>query len=338
LLIGGCQSLIGLDDFNKVDCVRSCPGDDAGDPGAGTGGSSNSSGAGGASATTTAGNSDGSANMAGGSGGGAAGAGGSAGAETMPDAAVDVGEATDARADGADAACGTSTHCALKAGLVHRYSFNGSGNVVIDSVGNANGNAINAQLNGTGSLTLDGTSGYVDLPNGIVSSLSDATFEIWLTWNGGGGWQRLWDFGNTMGPEGSLGPADTEFYASPVGNSTLPELFAAFKRSDQMNIDETRALSNQPLMTGSMMHVAVVMDQTNHQMSLYRNGSPNASTAWGDSLSMLIDVDNWIGRSIHSTDPSLDATIHEFRIYDVALSQAAVRASFLAGTDPTFLN
>ena len=49
------------------------------------------------------------------------------------------------------------------------------------------------------------------------------------------------------------------------------------------------------------------------------------------------DVDNWIGRSLHPEDPNLNGTVHEFRIYDAALSQAAVRASFLGGTDPAFL-
>jgi len=43
-------------------------------------------------------------------------------------------------------------------------------------------------LTGTGSLVLAGgtTDQFVDLPNGIIKSLTNATFEVWLTWAGGG--------------------------------------------------------------------------------------------------------------------------------------------------------
>ena len=38
-----------------------------------------------------------------------------------------------------------------------------------------------AAFNGTGQVTLDGTSGtYVNLPGGLVSSLSAVTFEAWV--------------------------------------------------------------------------------------------------------------------------------------------------------------
>ena len=92
----------------------------------------------------------------------------------------------------------------------NRYSFNGAGGigaVLTDSVGGQNGvlrGADASALSGTGRLNLSGgssaTAGYGDLPNGLISGLTAATFETWLTWNGGGQWQRILDFGsNTAG-------------------------------------------------------------------------------------------------------------------------------------------
>jgi hypothetical protein len=72
-------------------------------------------------------------------------------------------------------------------------------------------------------------------------------------------------------------------------------------------------------------------------MSLYRNGGFEASIAFSDSFSMLNDVNNWLGRSQYAADPSFSGTLHEFRIYGVALSAAQVLASFIGGTDPGFL-
>jgi hypothetical protein len=81
-----------------------------------------------------------------------------------------------------------------------------------------------------------------------------------------------------------------------------------------------------------------VLDDTNNQMLLYRNGTMEGMTAWTDSLSLLTDVNNWIGRSQYTGDPNLAATLHEFRIYNSALSSTAIRTSFMGGTDPAFLN
>jgi hypothetical protein len=36
-------------------------------------------------------------------------------------------------------------------------------------------------------------------------------------------------------------------------------------------------------------------------------------------------------------DPSFTGTLHEFRIYNTALSATEIRASFTSGPDPTFL-
>src|SRR6266576_3622315 len=47
-----------------------------------------------------------------------------------------------------DEGCPNATRCALRAALVHRYSFDGTGTVVTDSIGAAHGTAVGAQLTG----------------------------------------------------------------------------------------------------------------------------------------------------------------------------------------------
>src|SRR5258705_4642612 len=86
-----------------------------------------------------------------------------------------------------DGPCPNATHCALRAALVHRYSFAGTGTVVTDSIGVAHGTAVGAQLIGTGGLGLAGgtTQEDVALPNGIIHPPIDAPLQDWLTLDGG---------------------------------------------------------------------------------------------------------------------------------------------------------
>jgi len=238
-----------------------------------------------------------------------------------------------------DTACSNPILCAVRAALVHRYSFDGSGTVVTDSVGAANGTVINAQLAGTGTLALAGgaTDQYVDLPNGIVHQLENATFEAWITWGGGAGWQRIFDFGNSDGPENAQGLGVTTLYLTPqAGNPSL--MLVGFKRADQVSTAETHVSATQALTMGAMVQLAVVVDDSHDQMLLYRNGAFEGWIAFPNSLSMLNDVNNWLGRSQYAADPEFTGTFHEFRIYRAALSPEEIQASYAAGTNPPFMN
>jgi len=240
--------------------------------------------------------------------------------------------------DAGGPSCPSPTLCAVKAALVHRYSFNGSGRNVIDSVGRANGTVVNGQLSGNGYVNLrGGNDQYVDLPNGIVRSLTSATFEAWVKWDGGAAWQRVFDFGTSDSGENTQGVAATSFYLTPQGGGPTT-MIVAFKRADQTVANETHAVSNQALASNVTSHLAVVIDSVNGMMTLYRNGAIDAAVALQDSLSTLNDVNNWLGRSQYANDPAFQGTIDEFRIYRAALSESEVQASFAAGPDPTFLN
>jgi Concanavalin A-like lectin/glucanases superfamily len=258
-------------------------------------------------------------------------------AGTCGDGATRHASPFDASSDGD---CPNAAICTtLKAALVHRYSFNGVGTVATDSVGTAHGTIINAELHGDGSLELAGgtTDQYVDLPNGIVKSLSNATFEAWVTWSSCGGWERVFDFGDAGGGENVRGYATTTLYLTPKSMDGRDVMFGAFKRADQLAMNETRASSNYPLETDVMVHVVLSIDHVANVMALYHNGAFEGSMAFNDSLSILNDINNWLGRSQYVADRSFTGTFYEFRIYDSALSAAEINASFNSGPDPLFL-
>jgi hypothetical protein len=231
--------------------------------------------------------------------------------------------------------------------LVHRYSFNGTGTMVTDSVGTAHGTIVRASLDGDGSLTLAGGAAsvtndqYVDLPNGIIRTLHDATFEAWVVWNGASGWQRIFDFGDVAGmPEGVRNTSSSSLYLTPRAMSAADGevMFGAFKRANQDPAAETRAPARQPLPNGVLSQLVLVVDDTHDVMTLYRDGALEGSRPFLDSLSMLNDINNWLGRSQYSFDPQFNGTFYEFRIFSAPLSANAVRTLFLGGTDPAFLN
>jgi hypothetical protein len=323
-------------------------------PKAGSGGSSGTSSSGAAGMMVGSGSGGGGASVTSGAGGmivGAGGnpntsAGGAAGTvDTTPDAAGGAGgsggtSVMDAATEMAPVVtCANPTMC-IKAALVHRYSFNGTGTSAMDTVGTSHGTVMNGMLSGNGDVVLGtGTPAvYVDLPNGIISSLTNATVEAWVNWSGGNGWQRLFDFGNSdAGVENVTGSASTTFYLTPqAGGPTA--MLAAYKRSDQTYAMETRAVSqlNTGLATATVSHVAVVVDQAHMLMTLYRNGMPDGSVLFTDSLGMLQDINNWIGRSQYTSDPPFAGTLTEFRIYNAALAPDVIQASYTAGPNATF--
>lgn len=260
------------------------------------------------------------------------GAAGAGGAEEGP---VDACPADPNKLEPGQCGCGVSELCVdLKAGLVHRYSFTQKGTVATDSVGTAHGTIVGASA-ASGKVTLDGsTDAYVDLPNGIVSSLHDASFEIWLQWGGGAIWQRIFDFGTNDQGEGKQGSGTTYLYLTPTDGSPNQVLRAAFSSNGLGS--ETAAKASAALPSSTTQHLVLVVDDTHNELRIYLNGVVAALSGSSQSLSSLNDVNNWIGRS-NFKDAPLKASIDEVRIYQVALDQAKVKASYDFGPNPSFL-
>ncbi len=232
------------------------------------------------------------------------------GASGTPDAAPDAASASDPH-------------------LIHRYSFSGSEQRVVDSMGGPDGTLENgAVLDGAGHAVLDGQDDFIDLPDGLISGLSSATLYSWLSWNGGHAWQRVFDFGSNDGDAGDVGNATSSIFATVVRN---PEVgpSAAFETSEGI-LGSVDGNTKFPVLQKTS--IAVVLDPPQKELRLYvagkRIGAGNFT-----KLSAINDVNDWLGRSQWVQDLYLRGSLDEFRIYDAALDDAAVAAIDTAGSD-----
>jgi hypothetical protein len=227
----------------------------------------------------------------------------------------------------------------LASSLIHRYSFDGEGTRVLDSKGAAHGEAVGAMLLGDGHLALAGENSgqFVDLPNGIISGLSNATFEIWLTWQGGGVWQRIFDFGSSNAAEGTPGTSGRSYLflttesADDPARSLTRALRASYSTAGAD--DEELCHGPAPFPMGVPGHVALVIDAAKESMALYQDGAFLVTCSLSRPLSMINDVNNWLGQSNYGADVELSGSYDEFRIYAAALTTEEIAASFAAGPD-----
>jgi hypothetical protein len=205
--------------------------------------------------------------------------------------------------------------------LIHRYDFEGTGTVVLDRVSNMHGEIRGgAELDGVGSVVLDGSDHYVALPSGLISGLNAVTFAAWLEWQSVPArcWQRILDFGNNDSMEvDGAGNVTSSIFVTP-SNCSHNVLTAVV---DFVDSQETiRAL--EPLPADAVSFVALVYDEPNGRFELFYDGDLVASAVPGRRLSEIDDVNNWLGRSqwIQDQIVFLRARYLEFRIYDRGLS------------------
>jgi hypothetical protein len=264
------------------------------------------------------------------------------------------------------------------AAIKHRYGFNegatgdASNRPILDSVGSRNGQVLGAGSSATASeLILNGgpsaTAAYVDLPDEIISDLTDASFEAWYTLSSAQSWGRVFDFGSTDaaanmgeldGPGGGGNGQDFIFY-SPVRGTNLSEQRVGFGNQDllfggaqagnagagvysDLDPEFTHVLNQQ-------YHAVVVVDADGAgvgqaTVALYINGAIAPQAAGQNQanpfpvahqLGNLNDVNNWLGRSNWTADANFGGSFNEFRIYDHAMSESQVTNSFLLGPDAT---
>lgn len=237
---------------------------------------------------------------------------------------------------GAAGALGDANGCFdYRAALVHRFSFNSLGATADDTIGTAHGSIVNASVTASGKLDLAGADSdqYVDLPNGLIRGLEDATFEAWINWNGGGIWQRIFDFGSSYEGEDLQGGGSTYLFLTPKHLYGSPRL--AYSVAGARG--ETIVDAGVQLPTGTTSHVVAIVDDTHDKLSLYLDGRLEGSVAFNGQLSAIDDVNNWLGRSQFIIDDELGASLYEFRIYAAALTETQVAASYAAGPDAASL-
>jgi arabinan endo-1,5-alpha-L-arabinosidase len=157
-------------------------------------------------------------------------------------------------------------------------------------------------------LLLDGVSNYASLP---LSAANASTFAIWAKWNGGAGWQRVFDFGDGTGRYLFLTPANGV-------NGLLRFAITTNGNGNEQIIDAPIALP-----TNSWCHLAVVLNGASGK--LYFNGLPVATKSNLTIRPWQVQAaSNYLGLSQFAADPHFSGQLDSLRIYGIALSDAQV--------------
>ena len=197
--------------------------------------------------------------------------------------------------------------------------------------GDANGQLQGgASFNGNGQLVLDGSTGYVDLPDGIIAGLQSATFVSWFSYNGGNCGQRIFDFGSDVGSF-SLNTRNCIVLQAP--NKVMQDA-AMISYVDNAAQSALLYTGPNPLAADTYM-MAVVIDANAMTVSWYVDGTLlNGYPLLLDfSLADANGANNWLGRSNTDGDAYFDGSLDEIRIYRGALNAAMLADILAAGPD-----
>ena len=194
--------------------------------------------------------------------------------------------------------------------LVVHLQFDGNtkdSSINLNHSGSA-GNVLYAQGKvGTQAIVLNGTNTFLQLP-ATIANQQEITIAVWVYWNGGANWQRIFDFGNGQNEYMYL----------------TPKLRFAIKNDSSEQKLETSAL---PISTWT--HIALTLGSSG--VRIFVNGvlateTTNIKTRPIDFKPLL----NYIGRAQTSV-PLFNGYIDDFIIYNYELSADEVSQVFISG-------
>ena len=221
------------------------------------------------------------------------------------------------------------------AALTHEYSFNDdpTSTNAIDSVGGATGALYpGASYPGDGTVLLDGVSGFIYLPDDIISNYTSITFEIWTTPTSTPDWARLFDFGTNQGGPGTGGTGGTGGNGITWTYLCLSDGTGLF-HGDVQSLTAGEDIIYGPTPTaGVYHHVVFAIDAVAKTGALYDDG---VMVSYKTNFTVTPEAvghtfNDYIGRSQYP-DPYYVGSIDEFRIYNNAVSPVQVEADYEAG-------
>lgn len=166
-------------------------------------------------------------------------------------------------------------------------------------------------------IALDGTTDYLQLAPRLGDT-ADWSFAGWVCWNGGGNWQRIFDFGE-----------DTSHYLFLTPRSGAGTLRFAINRGDG-----EQQLNAAALVPGVWTHLAVTL--AGNTGRLFVNGVPVATnTAMTLNPADVGTRFNFLGKSQFAADPLFAGRFDDFRFLGSALTEAQV-AAIVATPPPQF--
>lgn len=162
-------------------------------------------------------------------------------------------------------------------------------------------------------LALDGTSGHLALPTGVLQDLGDFTIAVWVYWNAAVTHARIFDFGSSEVAYMALEPRD--------GQGLLRFMVTGTHYYGEQTVTAASALP-----TGRWVHLAVTL--RGRLATLYVDGSVAGTNAEVDLAPFQLGATtrNWLGRSQYAADPYFNGRMQDFRIYSGALDATQIAA------------
>jgi uncharacterized protein YjdB len=247
---------------------------------------------------------------------------------------VGVGSATvSATIGGVTATSGTIT--VTPQTLLHRYSFASDAS---DSVGGPAWDGMLVSQGDGSAATIDNGlilpggggddfSGYVSMPDGILTNTTSLTIECWLTQAAANQWATVWDFAVN----------------DNVNFALIPNPNPAIENNGNMavainpNNDDIYTASGVTFPNGSEQYVAFTFNNSTLVGSLYTNGVLVGMQAYPDTTYCPGNIGgaggttvNELGNDVYG-DSQFQGTIYEFRIWDGAVTPVYLAASAAAG-------
>ncbi|KAF1020148.1 MAG: hypothetical protein GAK30_02661 [Paracidovorax wautersii] len=195
----------------------------------------------------------------------------------------------------------------------------GSGSTAND----ASGNALHSQLLGgaawgegrlanTAAVALDGASGYVAMPTGIMQDLADFTISVWVyRLAGASGNARVFD----------IGTGDIVYLTVLFNGNNLTLGTTATTWHGKENVSSSTGLA-----TGRWVHLAATRRGTT--LTLYLDGQATGSNTDVQFAphQMGATEQNWLGRAQYAADPYFKGRLQDFRLYSGALGATDIAA------------
>ena len=168
---------------------------------------------------------------------------------------------------------------------------------------------------GDRSLSLNGTTQFVQLPYEVASS-DELTFAAWVYWrNTSVPNQRIFDFGNGGEQYAYLTPSNGTGVAFVINDGT----------------GEQKVESTTKLTASRWKHVAVSIGRD--ATTLYVDGEPVGSSSLTIRPADISTTLNYLGRSQQGSTSMLKANLDDVRIYNHALDAEGVKDAMNAATD-----
>ncbi|MEO6135935.1 MAG: LamG domain-containing protein, partial [Ginsengibacter sp.] len=170
------------------------------------------------------------------------------------------------------------------------------------------------------SLSGDGNA-FVTIPGGALTDLESLSISGWIYLRSEQPSQRFFDFGTD---------ATKHFFAAPAGTKDQ-QGFQALITSEK---NSKKGAVSPAIEENKWVHLAIVIDIPSKSITTYVN-----SKAVGESKDIPSELSEvfgqqtgekhlYIGKSLLSGDPNLNAMIHDFRIYRVPLNSGQVAVIF----------